>query len=674
MKIDTPLSAVLRTTKPYIDALASLNIHSAGDLLSYLPSRHEDLRGSHTVETAPLSEKVTIRGTIQDIKLIRLRGGKALVEATLIDTDGTPLQVIWFNQPHMKRMLREEQEVALTGKLAIRGTKLQMQSPLLEQSGGATVHGDRVVPVYPQHDILTSKWIREKMMLVKPAIECIEETLPQEVLDDENLLSKKETLAALHFPEEPEILEKALDRLAFEQMYRTQEEALRRKGEWQSKPTDKLKTPMEASLIRSFFGSLKYTPTNSQRIAIYEILQDMEKDVPMSRLLEGDVGSGKTLVATSVIANVLLHGGQCALMVPTEVLAEQHGKAISKLLFDFYEVARKEFANFPIPHVALLTGSVPKSQSEDIKRKTAQGLIQVLVGTHALLEEDVVFRDLRLVVIDEQHRFGVRQRAKLAEKGRPHLLAMTATPIPRTLALTAFGDHDLSVLLEKPGKRQVIETKAVPPSGRKTVELFIDREIEKGRQVFVICPLIKEGEEEIKSVEAEYARLLEIFSHRKISLLHGKLRPEEKRRIMLDFREKQSDILVSTSVIEVGIDIPNATIIIIEGAERFGLAQLHQLRGRVGRGDDKSYCFLFTTDAKQASSPRLKAMEEHDSGFMLAEIDMKLRGPGELYGLRQSGLASIAESRIFQPELIQRARRAVEKHLGIRNAKDAAMV
>jgi ATP-dependent DNA helicase RecG len=634
-----------------------------GDFLGYLPSRHEDLRGTHTIASAPLNEKVTIRGTVSDIKLVRLRGGKALVQAKFFDSEGDSLEIVWFNQPHIKRMLREEHELSLTGKVQERGSKLQMQSPVWEETTSQPlVHGGRVVPVYPQHDILTSKWIREKMTLLKPAIELIEETLPKDVVKDEKLLSRKEAISAMHFPEDPEVVERAKDRLAFEQMYEMQEEALRRRAEWQSNSSEKLKTPMDATLIRSFFTSLNFTPTNSQKIAMYEILQDMEKDVPMSRLLEGDVGSGKTLVATAVITNVMKNGGQTAILVPTEVLAQQHTRGIHKLLHEFEKSSKNRI---PVPHVALLTGSTLKSDAETIKRQTAQGMVHVLIGTHALLESDVVFRDLRFVVMDEQHRFGVQQRRRLIEKGTPHVLSMTATPIPRTLALTAFGDHDLSVLLEKPGRRVPIETRVVPPSGRQTVELFIDKHIEEGKQVFVICPLIKEGDEEIRSVEAEEKRLKEVFRSRRISLLHGKLTPDEKKQIMSDFREKKSDILVSTSVIEVGIDIPNATIIVIEGAERFGLAQLHQLRGRVGRGDAKSFCFLFTTEANQASSTRLKAMEEHESGFTLAEIDLKIRGPGELYGLRQSGMATLTETRLFQPELIQKARKAVEKHLGI---------
>jgi ATP-dependent DNA helicase RecG len=348
-------------------------------------------------------------------------------------------------------------------------------------------------------------------------------------------------------------------------------------------------------------------------------------------------------------------------MVPTEVLARQHAEVVTKMLLRL-----ENFFDVP-PVVKLLTGSLPRSEADAIKRSVAAGVVSVVVGTHALIEDNVRFRDLRLVIVDEQHRFGVNQRRRLVEKGSPHFLAMTATPIPRTLALTAYGEHDLSVLIEKPGNRHKIHTKVVGPSDRRTVELFMDKCIGEGRQIFVICPLITESDElaDVKNVEQEVKRLKASFPRRRISMLHGKMTSEEKQTVMRDFRERKSDILVATSVIEVGIDIPNATIIVVEGAERFGLAQLHQLRGRTGRGEHRSHCFLFTTTPEQAKSVRLKAMEKHDSGFTLAEIDLKIRGPGELFGLRQSGIPESPFQSLFSPELIVRARRAVERKMGI---------
>lgn len=673
MRLNTPLQTVLRTTRDHIDALESMDIKTVGDLLLYLPRAHEDLSKIFTLSMVPVNEKVTVRGTVGTLKTTRIRGGRVIISTVFTDTEGGTAEVMWFNQPHIKRMLPEESDVVLTGKLVEKGYKLQFQSPQFEIAGQRTlVHAGRLVPIYPQHDIINTKWLREKIVLIKDAINLIPETLPQSVIDEENLPSRKEAIRALHFPEKAEDVERAKNRMAFEEMYTVQCEALDRKKRWQGERQQRLVIPMDIDLIKTFFASLKFTPTGSQKIAIYEILRDMEKDVAMSRLLEGDVGSGKTLVATAVMAVVIRQGGQCALMVPTEVLARQHAENISRLLLTLYnfvhEQGKPELMR-RLPRVALLTGSTPGADAREIKLGLSIGTVDIVIGTHALIEDAVQFKDIKLVIVDEQHRFGVNQRAKLKDKGSPHFLAMTATPIPRTLALTAYGDHDLSVLLEKPGNRKIIKTKVVSPTDRRTVELFIDKQIEEGRQTFVICPLISGSEAEeikdVKNVEAELKRLREEFPNRKVEMLHGRLHPTEKEDILHRFKDKEFDILVSTSVIEVGIDIPNSTIILIEGAERFGLAQLHQFRGRVGRSDHQSYCFLFTTTPEQSRSPRLKAMEQFDSGFHLAEIDLKLRGPGEIFGLRQSGLPDFQFPQLFQPELVVKARQAAERVMGI---------
>jgi len=673
--------ALLRTTAPLITALNEMGIRTVQDLILYLPRAHEDLSRISSLIDAPLNQKVTLRGTIENLKLVRTRSKKMLVQANFLDEEGNRAQVIWFNQPHVKRMLRDGQVVTLTGKVTENGLKLVIQSPAFEDAlRPMALHAGRIVAVYPQTDRITSRWLREKIALVRSCIPSLIETLPEDAVKTEGLLTRAEAVAELHFPTTPEMLERARDRMAFEELFRIQMEALERKKVWQGDRQKRLEVPMDIELIKAFFQSLNFTPTGGQKVAIYEILRDMEQDRPMSRLLEGDVGSGKTLVAVAVIANVLRSRGQCALMVPTEVLARQHLTTVSKLLFTFHSfvhgknysgegTAGKELRNLPPPRVALLTGSVPQSEAESIRRNLAAGLTDLVIGTHALIEDTVKFKDLKLAIVDEQHRFGVEQRQRLKDKGNPHFLSMTATPIPRTLALTAYGDHDLSVLLEKPGQRKKISTKVVPPSGRRTVELFIDRQIQSGRQIFVICPLISESKDdvlaEVKNVEAETKRLKAGFLSRRIAMLHGRMSAEEKTDVMQAFKDRKADILVSTSVIEVGIDIPNSSIIVIEGAERFGLSQLHQFRGRVGRSDHLSYCFLFTTSAGQAHSERLKAMEQHDSGFMLAEIDLKLRGPGEIYGFRQSGIPEMKFGSLMNVELVIRARRAAEKALGI---------
>lgn len=672
MNLRTPLKDALHTTRDHLAVLQEMGMTTVGDLLMYLPRSHEDLSQIQTIADSPLNEKVTLRGTIGDLKLTRIRGGRMIVSTIFTDTNNHTLDVSWFNQPHIKRMLPDGSDVVLTGKITEKGYKLLMQSPQFEIAGSQPlVHAGRLVPIYPQHDLINTKWLREKMSLVKDAITLIHETLPQQVIEEEKLMPRSDAIRCLHFPEKAEDVEAARQRMAFEEMYLVQADALERKKMWQGDHQERLKIPMDAELIREFFASLKFQPTNSQRIAIYEILRDMEKDVPMSRLLEGDVGSGKTLVAVAVMAAVVKHGGQCALMVPTEVLARQHAENISRLLITLhsYLESQKKLDIFKLPNVVLLTGSTPPPDSRNIKLGLATGTVDIVIGTHALIEDTVQFKDIKLVIVDEQHRFGVNQRARLKEKGSPHFLAMTATPIPRTLALTAYGDHDLSVLLEKPGNRKKIHTKVVSPDDRRTVELFIDHEIQNGRQAFVICPLITGSEAEqikdVKNVEKELIRLREEFPNRRVVMLHGRMMPKEKDDVLRGFKEKNADILVSTSVIEVGIDIPNSTIIVIEGAERFGLAQLHQFRGRVGRGDYQSHCFLFTTTTEQARSPRLKAMEDFDSGFHLAEIDLKLRGPGEIFGMRQSGLPDFRFPQLFNPEFIMRARKAAERVMGI---------
>ncbi|MDD5075366.1 MAG: DEAD/DEAH box helicase, partial [Candidatus Peribacteraceae bacterium] len=476
MKLSSPLREVLRTTGNHLKALEDMGLRTVEDLLLYLPRSHEDLSQIRTVAAAPLNEKTTIRGTVGKVELVRIRGGRRLVKTLFTDLDGGTAEVVWFNQPHVTRMLKEGDEVVLTGKLQEDGYKLKMMSPQFERAGTRPlVHAGRLVPIYPQHDIINTKWLREKMSVLREAIRELPETLPEEILREEKLLSRAAAVEALHFPDKPEDVEGALHRMAFEEMYRIQMEALERRRDWQRDRQERLRIPMEVELIKAFFQTLKFTPTGSQKIAIYEILRDMEKDVPMSRLLEGDVGSGKTLVATAVMANVLVHGGQCALMVPTEVLARQHAEVIGRTLvqlFNHLEQKRKKNERVPAlrcPVVTLLTGSLPAEEASRVRRMIAEGRADIIVGTHALIQESVEFPDLKFVIVDEQHRFGVDQRERLQEKGSPHFLAMTATPIPRTLALTAYGHHDLSVLLEKPGNRRPIRTKVVSPQDRGTV-------------------------------------------------------------------------------------------------------------------------------------------------------------------------------------------------------------
>ncbi|MFH0837862.1 MAG: ATP-dependent DNA helicase RecG, partial [Patescibacteria group bacterium] len=463
---------------------------------------------------------------------------------------------------------------------------------------------------------------------------------------------KAEAVREVHFPTSQKTLQRARDRLGYEELFLLQLNGVLARAEWKnSRGKNSLigTIGMDVEFVKQFFSQLPFTPTGAQKVAIFEILKDLEKPYPMMRLLEGDVGSGKTLVAALAMLHTVKQGYQAVLMVPTEVLARQHLVSI------------RRFAEPYGINVELLVGSLPPKEKSAIQAAIKGGQVDIAIGTHALIQEDVGFHKLGFVVVDEQHRFGVQQREILMRHGSPHVLTMTATPIPRTLAIVAYGDQDLSVLNEMPPGRQPIITKVVPPEHRQTVYRFIEGKIQQGQQVYVICPLIDESDVlEVKSVKVEFEKLLTLFPQFKVAMLHGKLKSEEKERIMGEFKAGKTHLLISTSVIEVGIDVPNATIMLIEGADRFGLSQLHQFRGRVGRGKDQSYCFLFTDSVSENTMTRLKAMVDYTDGFKLAEIDLQLRGPGEVYGIRQSGLPDLKIASISNGILVSRVRKAAE--------------
>jgi ATP-dependent DNA helicase RecG len=483
------------------------------------------------------------------------------------------------------------------------------------------------------------------------------EVLPDEILMEEKLMPKALAVQEIHFPSSNEKMEAARDRLGYEELFLLQLKSLKAKKAWQeSRPEGAADEgmPLDPDYVKKFFGTLPFTPTDAQKITIYEILKDMENPFPMMRLLEGDVGSGKTVVAVMAALQAVKHGYQVAIMAPTEVLARQHLISLTKF-----------FEPYPDINVQLLVSALKTIEKKQVIDAIANGQVNIVVGTHALIQESVSFDNLGLAIIDEQHRFGVRQREVLVKHGSPHVLNMTATPIPRTLALVAYGDQDLSVINEMPPGRMPIETKIVPPEHRQAVYRFVEGRIQKGEQVYVICPLIDESDvlDEVKSVKKEYEHLQSIFPKQKVGLLHGKMKSEEKEAAMTAFKNNEIQVLVSTSVIEVGVDVPNATIMLIEGAERFGLSQLHQFRGRVGRGKVQSYCFLYTNSNAESTVTRLKAMTDHTDGFMLAEIDLKLRGPGEVYGVRQSGMPDLKVANLMNGILLDRVRKAAESFL-----------
>ncbi len=669
MDLKTSLDIALSTKPEYILALKDMGIFTVEDLLLYFPRTYEDLSDSKTLLQVKTGEKVSMQGRLFGMRSIPTKNRKLnLIKAMFYDLHGNSAEVVWFNQPFVKRTVPMKTDVIVSGKMQFAYGKYTIQSPVVELASKQQIHTVGMVPVYPQHEVITSKWLRDKVNSLLYLTKGFEEILPEDILDEEKLMDKSEAIREIHFPTSQKKLGMARDRLAYEELFLLQLTAVQRKQEWrQSRDKDSFikEVKMDVGFVKNFFSTLPFTPTGAQKVAIFEILSDFEKPYPMIRLLEGDVGSGKTVVAAIALLNAVLHGYQAAIMAPTEVLARQHMSSICK----FIEVYEAKFPGKNPINIQLLVGSLKTKEKKQVQDAIGNGQVDIVIGTHALIQESVKFPRLGFVVVDEQHRFGVRQRERLMRQGSPHVLNMTATPIPRTLAMVAYGDHDLSVLNEMPPGRQPIITKVAPPEHREQVNLFIADRIGKGQQVYVICPLIEPSSAarpgdaeklEVKSVKAEYERLHTVFPQFKIGLMHGKLKSEEKEAVMTQFKSKEIDVLVSTSVIEVGVDVPNATIMLIEGAERFGLSQLHQFRGRVGRGEVQSYCFLCTSPDAEGSYTRLKAMVDYTDGFKLAEIDLKLRGPGEVYGVRQSGIPDLKIATLTNGVLVVRVRKAAE--------------
>lgn len=582
-------------------------------------------------------------------------------KARIADSSGE-LEVTWFNQPYLLNILRTGMTISLAGVGKYFGNKLTLdpkEFEILQTLDQPLRHTGRLVPVYSTTYGLSTKLVREKMAMlfenyVDEDILNELEYLPEEFVKQFQLLPEGIAYDEMHFPNSKEEAAKARDRLAFDELFTAQLSSLIVKEQWKKETVGNafnLKGKKNGQALAEFITKLPFELTKAQQKVTDDILKDLEKEVPMNRFVQGDVGSGKTVVAAIAAFAAYLNSYQSIIMAPTEILAQQHFNTISKLL-EPYNLT-----------VALHTRShrLTKDQKEIAK-------MHVIIGTHALLTENISFKKVGLVVIDEQHRFGVAQRAALKAKGyNPHLLTMTATPIPRTVALTLYGELDLSVIDEMPKGRLPIKTAIIPDEKREKAYAWINEQItEKGTQVFVICPLIEESETEsmvtVKAATKEYEYLkTKVFKHKRVVLIHGKMKSAEKDAVMADFKAKKYDILVSTSVVEVGIDIPNATIMIIEGAERYGLAQLHQLRGRVGRGDQQSYCFLFTTSSGQQYSKRLKFFSQTNSGMLLAEYDMQNRGVGEIYGTRQSGMDELQYADLTNLPMIEATKKAAEQ-------------
>jgi ATP-dependent DNA helicase RecG len=644
MDLQTPVKETSRVYKMYASRLEKLGINILGDFLFHVPFRYDDYSLVSKIEKIQAGETVTVKGVVEKIENQYTRRSKSLQRATVKDETGS-ISVLWFNQPFLTRVMKQDDSISLSGKAELNKNKLIFISPDYEIIfNNQTIHTGRLVPVYPETKGISSKWLRRQIYKILEEKNLPKEYLPDTLMEENKLMSLNDALQTIHFPKNLNEALKAKQRLAFEELFILQLSTLARKKEWESIAKGQIfKINKFDNNLQKFLDKLPFELTNAQKRAVKEIFADLQSEKPMNRLLEGEVGSGKTVVATIAMYLAFLNGFQSVLMAPTEILAEQHYKTITQLLSPFKI------------KIVLITSSHKDNGSD----------FDILIGTHAVISNKIKFKNLALVVIDEQQRFGVEQRATIRSRGKnPHLLTMTATPIPRTVALTIYGDLDLSLLDEMPIGRKKVKTWLVPPEKRKGAYEWIEKEITKHKsQAFIICPFIEESESmtTVKAAAKEFENLKKIFPKLKLGLLHGKLKSKEKETVLADFKNKKIDILVATPVVEVGIDIPNATIIMIEASERFGLSQLHQLRGRVGRGDKQSYCLLFTDNKNELTLERLKSMETIYIGAELAELDLKLRGAGDLYGTAQHGRNMLKVADFSDLNLIEKTKREANK-------------
>jgi len=651
--VDAPVMRLQNVGPAHAKKLLKLGIATVGDLLYHFPRRYDDYSKLKTISQLVYGEEVTLLVTVCEAHTREShRGGVTITTVLLADTTGK-INATFFNQPFLQQQFKSGRRIVISGRVDQDLGHLSFKHPEWEPFSKDLLHTARIVPVYPLTEGITNRWLRR---LIKGIVEYwapkAADALPEPIRARENLLDAPTALSEIHFPTSPEKMDAARRRLALDELLLIQLGVLRQRRQWRQVPGRALRA--DDALQKSFLASLPFQLTNAQQRVLQEILGDIKRPQPMSRLLQGDVGSGKTVVAAAAMLTAAANDAQAALLAPTEILAEQHYKTLSAIL--------AKQAN--PPRVRLLTGGLKNREKEQARAEIAAGEIDVAVGTHALIQEDVEFKDLALAVIDEQHRFGVEQRGTIRAKGyHPHILVMSATPIPRTLALTLYGDLDLSIIDEMPPGRQEIKTKWLEPRERERAYAFIANQVKDGRQAFVICPLIEESESiDAKAAVEEYERLRkDIFPNLRVGLIHGKLKPSEKDATMDAFRDHAIDILVATSVVEVGIDVPNATVMLIEGADRFGLAQLHQFRGRVGRGEHQSYCLLLADKSGATSDERLRVIESTQDGFRLAEEDLKLRGPGEFFGTRQSGLPDLKVARLSDVQILEEARQIAQE-------------
>jgi ATP-dependent DNA helicase RecG len=632
MDLSTPISQFGVSLRLNAKKLEKLGISTLQDLLYFFPTRYDDLRLISPIGLSQAGEVVTVQGIVQNIHNTYARN-RFQIQKVIVSDDSGEIECVWFNQPFITRILKIGSHISISGKVeqGLNKKTLKVKNyEVLDSDSGATLHTGALVPVYHETRGLTSKWIRGRVREVLNQLDgTLQEYLPDIVLQQEKLMPLDEALEKIHFPKDLESAEIARRRFAFEELLLVQLAATIRRREWNTiQSTVSLKIEKFRLKIKKYINSLPFTLTKAQQKAVESILEDLSQKKPMNRLLEGDVGSGKTVVASVACYVAFLNGKQTAFMAPTEILAQQHFQTLTR----FLEPMGVKIQLFTSTH----------------KKKDNNEPFDIAVGTHALLNETITFDSLGLVVIDEQQRFGVNQRGVLRDKGQsPHFLTMTATPIPRTVLLTLYGDLDLSYLDELPSGRKKVKTWLVPNEKRLASYEWIKQKInEKDKnghknQVFIVCPFIEESESmtTVKAAKKEFEYLKnEVFIDFSVGLLHGKIKNKEKQEILDDFHDGKLDILVATPVVEVGIDIPNATVMLIEAADRFGLAQLHQLRGRVGRSDKQSFCLLFSESESASTRERLKGLETMYLGAELAEFDLKRRGPGDMYGTQQHGI------------------------------------
>jgi len=668
--LETLLTDLPRVQEKYYKKLEKLGLITVEDLLRHFPVRYDDLSQISPLSDIREDSAVTVVVTVEKVTAKTIPGRKLhLTNATFSDASGT-VRAIWFNQRFIEKSLEVGTEIRMSGKVKSDKNGLFLSAPDIERSARVPSSTGCIVPIYGETAGLSSKWLRWQIQLILDTNIVFPDLIPQEIREKENFLDLAQAFRIIHFPDSGQQVENAQRRFAFEDLFVLQIYALKSRALYAGGSAQAI--PFDEDLIKEFVTTLPFELTNAQRKASFQILTDISKDTPMNRLLNGDVGAGKTLVAMIAALQTASVDAQIAFLAPTEVLAKQHFATFLQLL-EKHDIS-----------IALLTGSykvygtcsalAQTTTRPKLLEKISSGDIKIILGTHALIQEDVKFKNLALVIVDEQQRFGVDQRSALIDNARkkdastgksysPHFLTMTATPIPRTFSLALFGDLHVSLLDEKPAKRKEIKTAIVTPSRQKQIYNFIADELSAGRQGYVILPLVEQSKAlaNLKAATVERDRLAQdVFPEFTIGLLHGKMKSAEKEAVMQKFKAGKINLLVSTSVVEVGVDVPNATVMIIENAERFGLSQLHQFRGRIGRNDMQSYCFLFSVSS---NNQRLRALEKNTDGFRLAEIDLQLRGPGEFIGKRQSGLPDGAMKNITNITLVTKTREAAREVL-----------